>query len=275
MSNRATFTPTKQSAIGAANARAHVATPPSAIQNRAVMARTAPAAAAAHSPVHTMNTTGLSAARTGNSQVNGNLNRGANNAVNRPANGAVNARGAAPSAPATANRPGTAPNNNSAMSARQRQLANNRPPSATQNLSRTPSNTTSNNTPQRATNGTRTWAAQGNTTDRVQAPQGFGRSNGPVGGCAQGARVNQSNRPPWAGSSQIGGSSSRAQGGFNSPANGSASRQGAPSFNGNRAPSSTNTRSYAPPQLTSPSYGNGCAYPPQRPTHPPPGSALP
>jgi len=262
-SNKVGVSPTRQSSLGAANRRGHISTPPASVQNRAVMARTAPAAAAAHSPVHTMNTTGLSAARTGNSQVNGNLNRGANNAVNRPANGAVNARGAAPSAPATANRPGTVSNNNSAMSARQRQLANNRPPSAMPNLSRTPSNTTSSNTPQRATNGTRTWAAQGNTTDRGQAPQGFGRSNGPVGGSAQGARVNQSNRPPWAGSSQIGGSSSRAQGGFNSPANGSASRQGAPTFNSNRAPSSTNNRSYAPPQRTSPSYSNR-DYAPQR-----------
>jgi hypothetical protein len=255
-SNKVGVSPTRQSSLGAANTRGHISTPPASVQNRSVMARTAPAAAAAHSPVHTMNTTGLSAARTGNSQVNGNLNRGANNAVNRPANGVVSARGAAPNAPATANRPGTVSNNNSAMSARQRQLANNRPPSAMPNFSRTPSNTTSSNTPQRATNGTRTWAAQGNTTDRGQAPQGFGRSNGPVGGSAQGARVNQSNRPPWAGSSQIGGSSSRAQGGFNSPANGSASRQGAPTFNSNRAPSSSNNRSYTPPQRTSPSYSN-------------------
>src|SRR5260370_11098883 len=143
------------------------------------------------------------------------------------------------------------------MSARQRQLANNRPPSAMPTLSRTPSNTSSTNTPQRATNGTRTGAAQDNTTDRGQAPQGFGRSNGPVGGSAQGARVNQSNRPPWAGSSQIGGSRSRAQGGFNSPANGSPSRQGAPSFNGKRPPSSPNNRSLSAPHRTCPPDGNG------------------
>jgi uncharacterized protein DUF6600/FecR-like protein len=269
VSNRASFTPTKQSAIGAANARAHVATPPSAIQNRSVMARTAPAAAASHSPVHTMNTTGLTAARTGNSQVNGNLNRGANNAVNRPANGASNARGAAAGAPATANRPGTVSNSNSAVSARQRELANNRPPSASAAINgRASASASVGNAQQpRASNGTRTWAAQGNTTDRGQAPQGFGRSNGPVGGSTQGARVNQSNRPPWAGSSQIGGASSRAQGGFNSPANGSASRQGAPSFNSNRAPSSNN-RSYTPPQRTSPSYGNG-GYAQQRSNAPP------
>jgi hypothetical protein len=259
MSNRASFTPTKQSAIGAANARAHVATPPSAIQNRSVMARTAPSSAASHSPARTINTSRLAVGRTGNVP--------ANNTMSHPQNGAMNQRAASSNAPASVGRSTTMPNNE-AMSARQRQLANNRPPSATQNLSRTPSNTTSSNTPQRATNGTRTWAAQGNTTDRGQAPQGFGRSNGPVGGSTQGARSNQSNRPPWASSPQIGGTSSRAQGGFNSPANGSASRQGAPSFNGNRAPSSTNNRSYTPPQRTSPSYGNG-GYAPQRSNAPP------
>ena len=259
MSNRASFTPTKQSAIGAANARAHVATPPSAIQNRSVMARTAPSSAASHSPVRTINTSRLAVGRTGNAP--------ANNTMSHPQNGAMNQRASSSNAPANVGRSTTTPNNE-AMSARQRQLANNRPPSAMQNLSRTPSNTTSSNTPQRATNGTRTWAAQGNTTDRGQAPQGFGRSNGPVGGSTQGARANQSNRPPWASSSQIGGASSRAQGGFNSSANGSASRQGAPSFNGNRAPSSTNNRSYAPPQRTSPSYGNG-GYAPQRSNAPP------
>jgi hypothetical protein len=259
MSNRASFTPTKQSAIGAANARAHVATPPSAIQNRSVMARTTPSSAASHLPVRTINTSRLAVGRTGNAQVN--------DAVSHQTNGTMNQRVSSSNAPANAGRSTTVPNNE-AMSARQRQLANNRPPSAMPNASRTPSNTTSNNMSQRAANGTRTWSAQGNTTDRGQAPQGFGRSSGPVGGSTQGARMNQSNRPPWASSSQIGGASSRAQGGFNSPANGSASRQGAPSSNSNRAPSSMNNRSYTPPQRTSPSYGNR-NYTPQRSYTPP------
>lgn len=259
VSNRASFTPTKQSAIGAANARAHVATPPSAIQNRSVMARTAPSSAASHLPVRTINTSRLAVGRTGNAPVNG--------AVSHQTNGTMNQRVSSSNAPANVGRSTTVPNNE-AMSARQRQLANNRPPSAMPNTSRTPSNATSSNMPQRAANGTRTWEAQGNTTDRGRAPQGFGRSNGPVGGSTQGARMNQSNRPPWASNSQIGGASSRAQGGFNSPANGSASRQGAPSSNSNRAPSSMNNRSYTPPQRTSPSYSNG-GYAQQRSNAPP------
>jgi hypothetical protein len=244
VSNRTSFSPSKQSFVGAANARAHVATPPSAIQNRSVMARTAPSSAASHMPVRTVNTSRLSVGRTGNAPVG--------SATNRPINGTASQRAVSPNAPASAGR-STTMSSNEAMSTRQRQLASNRPPSATQNLSRTPSNATGGNTPQRSTNGTRTWEAQGNTTDRGRAPQGFGRSNSPVGGSAQTARMNRSDRPPWAGSSQPGGIGSRSQGGFNSPASGSSAQQGRPSFNNNRPPSSMNNRSSAPPQRTAPS----------------------
>ncbi|MFI5057971.1 MAG: DUF6600 domain-containing protein [Candidatus Acidiferrales bacterium] len=243
VSNRASFSPSKQSFVGAANARANVAKPPSAIQNRSVMARTAPSSAASHMPVRTVNTSRLSVGRTGNAP--------ANSAMSHPLNGTTNQRVSSPNAPASAGR-STTMSNNEAMSARQRQLASNRPPSALQNLSRTPSNVTSSNTPQRASNGTRTWEAQGNTTVRGQAPQGFGRSNSPAGGSAQTARMNRSDRPPWASGSQSGGTASRSQGGVNS----------------NRAPSSVNNRSYAQPQRTSPSYGNR-GYAPQRSYSPP------
>jgi hypothetical protein len=251
MSNRASFTPSKQSFVGAANARAHVATPPSAIQNRSVMARTAPASAASHIPVHTINTKGLVAGRTANAPVNG--------AVSHQTNGSMNQRASSPNASPNSGRSTTIPNNE-AMSARQRQLASNRPPSAMQNMSRTPSNTGGSNIPQRATNGTRTWGAQGNVTDHGQSPQGFGRANGPAVGSTQTARTNQSNRPPWARGSQAG-------------AAGSGSR-GTPSFNSNRAPSSSGNRSYAPPQPTSPSYSNR-GYSQQRSYTPPSRSNSP
>jgi hypothetical protein len=263
VSNRASFSPSKQSFVGAANARAHVATPSSAIQNRSVMARTAPSSAASHMPVRTINSSRLSVGRTGNAPVN--------SAANHPMNGAASQRASTPNAPASAGR-STTMSNNEAMSARQRQLASNRPPSAMQNTSRSPSNTTGSNTSQRASNGTRTWAAQGNTTDRGQAPRGVGQSSNPAGGSAQTARMNRSNRPPWAGSSQSGGTTSRSQGGFNSPASGSNAQQGRPSLNSNRAPSSMNNRSNAPPQRTSPSYGNR-GYSQQRSYAPPSSSS--
>jgi hypothetical protein len=204
VTNSVGLLPTRRSSIGAANAGAHVSTPPSSVQNRSVMARTAPAAAASHMPVHTVNTTGLSAGRMGNAPAN-------NIRVN------------------------------SGMSGRQNQLSQNRPPSANGGISnRATLNATTNGASQnRPTNGTRTWEAQGNATDRGHAPQGFGRSNSaPVNGTTQGARMNRSDRPVWAGS------------GSNGSAN-SGSRSASPSFNSNRPSYSNGGRSYEPPSRSS------------------------
>jgi hypothetical protein len=233
VSNRASFSPSKQSFVGAANARGHVPTPPSSVQNRSVMARTSPASAASHIPVHTINTKGLVAGRT--------VTAPANSTVSHQTNGNMSQRPSSPNASTNSGRAAAVPNNE-AMSARQRQLANNRPPSSMRNMPGPMSNTGGGNAPQRATNGTRTWEAQGNVTDRGRGPQGLGRPNAPVGGSAQAARMNRSDRPPWAGGAQAssGGSGSR----------------GTPSFNSNRAPSSSGNRSYAPPQRTSPSNGS-------------------
>ena len=63
VSNRTSFAPTHQSAFGAANTTAR-AIPPTSVQNRSVVARTAPAAGAGNMPVRTVNTTNLSAGRT-------------------------------------------------------------------------------------------------------------------------------------------------------------------------------------------------------------------
>ncbi|MGB9421600.1 MAG: DUF6600 domain-containing protein, partial [Candidatus Acidiferrum sp.] len=52
-------TPTRASALGSANMRGNVATPSRNVENRSVMARTTPAAAASHSSVRTMNTSSL------------------------------------------------------------------------------------------------------------------------------------------------------------------------------------------------------------------------
>ena len=52
--NHVALTPTKASYTGAANARGRVLTPPASVQNRAVIARTAPAAGASHLPVRTV-----------------------------------------------------------------------------------------------------------------------------------------------------------------------------------------------------------------------------
>ena len=221
VTNSVGLKPTQHSSLGAANLNSHVATPSAAIQNRAVVARTAPAQGASHSPVHTLNSSGLTAGRVGNSPVNG--------AANRPVVSSLNHQG---------------PSSNTAgTSTRQRELSQNRPPSAV-----------NNNASQRAGNGSRTWEAQGNTTDRGRAPTGFGSSNRPANEPAQTARMNDANRPPWAHSSASGPESARSS---------------APTYNSNRPNYSNSGRAYNAPQR---SYNPSTRTynPPARSYNPPP-----
>jgi uncharacterized membrane protein YgcG len=200
VSSHTSFTPTRQSSFGAVNMTAR-AMPLASLQNRSVMARTAPAAAAAHMPVRTMNTTALSAGRP------------SNNVVNRMAQ--------------TPNRAMT--QNSGTVSARQSQLSQSRP--ALTGTGGTPNRT--------ATTGGRAWEAQGNSTDRGRAPQGFGSSNQPsnVAGTVRGAstppstRPARSDRPPWAGSGS----------------NGAAPRTNSSAYNDSRSVYSSGNRSYEPP----------------------------
>jgi len=167
VSNRTSFAPTRQSAFGAANTTAR-ATPPASVQNRSVMARTAPAAGAGNMPVRTVNTSNLSAGRT---------------------MGQVGGRSTMP------NNVGNTAGNTGAT-ARQNQLSQGRPPSM--------GNATNNRS---VTNG-RTWAAQGTATDRGRAPQGFGSEANRTatsagtrnGNSTQAASMNRTDRPAWAGS---------------------------------------------------------------------------
>ena len=247
VSNGASFTPNKASFTGAANAHGRVATPPSSVSNRSVVARTAPGAAASHMPVRTMNSQGLSAGRGGNS----------------PANAGGNRTG-----------------NSSGMSARQGQLSNNRPPSANGGFGgRASANGNGSVSPNRPANGSRNWTAQGNATDSGRAPQGFGRgssSNRPSNGASQSGPAARSDRPPWAGSSArstpngfgTNGAGSRPTSPSSSGANRSyqpQSRPSAPSYSNNR-PSYSNGggsngggRSYEPPSRPS---SRGTAYSP-------------
>src|SRR5262249_14401002 len=146
-------------------------------ENRSVMARTAPAPAAAHSRVQTMSNAGISAGHLGNSHVNAsagaNSSAGANGRLgNSSANGSARANGG------FGDRPGNTPAN-SGMTARQHELSQNRPPSAMGGSNR-PMNSPAANSSQRPGNNSRVWEAQGNGTDRGRAPQGFGGSNRPA-----------------------------------------------------------------------------------------------
>jgi hypothetical protein len=224
VTNGANLSPTRSSYTGAASARGRVATPPASVTNRSVMARTTPSAAASHMPVRTMDTRSLSAGRVNTTgRVNSTTGIGARN-------------GAATSASAS---------NSASMSARQRELSNNRPPSANAGVNGRASVNGNASANRPANSGTRNWSAQGNTSDRGRAPQGFGSSassNRP-NGASQSSPSAHSDRPPWAGS----GNSRVAQGGNSGLSN-------------NRPATSNGNRSYEPPARSNSPSSNRPAY---------------
>jgi hypothetical protein len=224
--------PTRFSSMGASSAGNHVATPSRGVENRSVMARSTPAAAASHSAYHTMNTSYAA-------------NRGANSTMARSMSN--------PSAGLSASR--------------RSELSSSRPPYATQpgsNNSRSASTynsgrsaSTYNSGRSGYNSGTRSWSAQGNATDSGRAPQGFGSSNRPSGTMNNNVRSYSSNRPPYAGTGNAGG----YRGSVNRP-----STSYTP-YGGNRSyGSSTGNRSYNPPSsnrgYSAPrSYGGGYSAP--------------
>jgi hypothetical protein len=264
VTNGAAVAPTRASFTGAANVRGNVSTPPSSVANRAVMARTAPGAAASRIPVQTINTQGLSAGRGGNAPANAGVgNRGG-------AFGGRNSAANAGTAPSANNRAGRETINNPAMPPRQSDLSNNRPPSANRppsgsagvvngrgsmNGNGTAAAPNGGNVSPNRPNGGRNWSAQGSATDTGRAPQGFGRvpSDRPAMGAGQTGPAARSDRPPMAGS------------GSGSMTNGAGSRAASPSYNDR---SSGGNRAYQPQSApSSPSYNGG-----NRPSYPSGGS---
>jgi len=84
------LTPTRASYTGAKNAGGRVATPPASIQNRAVIARTAPANGASHLPVRTIGTTAARTNTAANDRALGNNSATERNrqlSTNRPGRG--------------------------------------------------------------------------------------------------------------------------------------------------------------------------------------------
>lgn len=228
VTNHINASPSRSSYFGEANARGNVARPSTSVENRSVMARTTPGAAASHMPVHTMNT------------------------ASHPS-GSMNAR-------SMSNAP-------SGMSAnRMSELSANRPPSASQpgsragssNLNETRPGGSMNNS-NRPNSSTRSWSAQGNVTDSGRAPQGFGSGNRPSNSTA--SANHSADRPPWAGSGA--GAPSRSSG-YRPPA----SYNGGRSYNSNRpnsygnrsysTPRSYSPRGYsAPRSYSAPHYSGG------------------
>src|SRR6266702_4742692 len=254
VSNRANFSPNRQSYFGAAGMHGNIARPSAAIQNRPVMARTSPAAAA-HMPVRTFS---------GNSQGGrGAFSNGNFGGARAPVMGRTAETGAA----ANRNRPSFAQGGqpNAAGSSRQRELSNDKPQSHMRNA---PADSGFNGGTRGQANAgnSRNWSAQGTTTDRGRAPSGFG-SNSP-----RGTSMNHSDRPSWAAGSggndrsgysvtprpsnsgnrpdntNAGRGSSRS---FDPPQRGSGSSNNRPpSYNSNSNRGFSQPRSYSPPQRT-------------------------
>ena len=272
VTNNAGFSPTRQSALGAANSRGNVSRPPSSVENRSVMARTAPGAGASHIPVRTMNTSGLSAGRPGNAGSNNNMrlqnnipgnagstvrqneqsqsrppSAGSNNNMRLQNNIPGNAGSTGRQNELSQSRPPSAGSNNNmrlqnnipgnaGSTGRQNEQSQSRPPSAgTNNNMRLQNNIPDNNGNQRPTNNSRNWSAQGDTTDRGQAPKGFGSSNSPTNSAPTSGRVN--NRPPWAGSG--------------APANGGNTTGGGRSY-AQQGNAPINNRNYSAPPRSNP-----------------------
>jgi len=272
VTNSVGIRPTQHSALGSVNMRSNAARPSASVQNRAVIARTAPARGASQMRVHTVNSASLSSGRTGNAPVNSTMNQRAATQQNMPTHNTPSINNRQGNAPATNNRPGNtpvmngrsgnAPGTSQMTSPRQRELSQNRPPSPMNNSNRTSASVMGNATSsQRAGNSSRGWEAQGNATDRGRAPAGFESSNHPASAPAQTARLNDANRPPWArGGSQSG------------PSTGQSSRPSMPNYNTNRPTSSNSGRSYEPPQRSQPSYNNNRSNSQPRSYNPPSGS---
>jgi hypothetical protein len=163
---------------------------------------------------------------------------------------AMNTNGLTSGRPGNFSRNANSPND-AGTNRRQNELAQNRPPSATGNNSRV-------------------WNAQGSSTDRGQAPKGFGSANSsPSNNPTMASRANS--RPPWAGSgatANTGGGRAYATPQGNAPSN---NRGYTPPSRSNAPPPSRSysapapSRSYSAPARTysapSRSYGGAAGAP--------------
>jgi hypothetical protein len=287
VTNSVGLRPTQNSSLGESNIRSHAPRPSADVQNRAVLARTAPAAGASNLRVRTMDGGRLTQGRVGNPSGNGSVNRPANGgamidrrvgpgAQGHDATGNNGRSGAIPGATGISprqrdlpqDRPPSAMGNSQRMpdsrmgnNGRQRGFSQDRPPSSTGNSQRMPNSPIGNNPSERPGNNPRTWEAQRDTTDRGRAPAGFGGSNRPTSQPSQSERMPRQDRPAWAGRSD---SAVNGAGPHNAPPQNN---------NGNRPSYSNGGRSYEPPQRNSrdmPAYGDNRGSSQPRSYDPPP-----
>jgi hypothetical protein len=178
VTNRVNATPTRASYTGAASVRGgRVATPPASVQNRAVIARTAPAAAASRQAVRTVGNSGYNAGRSNASAANRSVrNSTAYNGSRSP------------------NRPSYAGSGNSVNSQAGARYNPNRPPSAnggaynTQGASRSYSAPRSYSGPSGGSSApSRTYSAPSHSSAPSHGSSGGGHPSGGGGGSRGGS----------------------------------------------------------------------------------------
>jgi hypothetical protein len=167
--------------------------------------------------------------------------------------------------------------NGNTNASRQAQLSQGRPQSANVGAA--------NNRSANSTNG-RSWEAQGNSTDRGNAPQGFGSSNRANNGAVtnNGAQTRtRTDRPPWAGTNQAGAAGARgnasaagtrtgsayegrANSSYANGANQSGGR-GSETYGGSARSYDPPSRSYSSPRSSYPSSSRSYSAPASAPSH--------
>jgi hypothetical protein len=250
VTNRTGFTPTRQSFVGAAGTRGNIARPSAAVQNRAVMARTSPAAGASRLPVRNFGG--------GNSQAG----RGGFNSGSR---GPVMGRTAETGPAANRNRPPSSQGG--------------QPQSHMRN---SPADSGINNRGRANTGNSRNWSAQGNSTDSGRAPSGFGSNSSNAnhsdrpswagsGNNRSGYSVSprssaSGNRPDYSNSNR---GNSRS---YNTPQRSSGYSNDRSSYNSNSTRGNAQQRPYSPPQR---SYSSPSQSQPRGYSAPPRGYSAP
>jgi hypothetical protein len=295
VSNRAGFSPNQRSYFGGNGPQSHISRPTAAVQDRAVMARTAPAAAASHMPVRTFGGNASPSRGGFNNNAGGFGNRapvmgrtaemGAAAGNNRPSPGAQqeNARpgfGSQRNSGSGNSGFGNASPNGSGISARQRELSQDKPQS---HMRVAPSDSGFNNGARgqanaNSTTNPRSWSAQGNTTDRGRAPAGFGgnsprneppntnspRANSPSYDSPRNSAPHSTSVPH-----NTAARSDRPPSSYNSNGGNSGySVNPRPNASPNRPDYGNSNRSYSPP----PSYNSNRGYSQPRSYNPPPSS---
>jgi len=232
--------PTRQSFFGANHNEGRAAAPSAAIQNRAVVARHTPAAAASHMPTRSFSAGTMRPA----TERPGDTARGFESCGNRGQVGQPMSSGRFNNSPM-----------NGGMSGRQRELSSDKPNSNMRTNAEMNGNRGGFNNSVRGGNlpsNSRSWEAQGSATNHGRAQAGFDNNanrpsnSGNLGNAPRGTNMTRSDRPPWAGN----GNAPRSTFDRGNEGRVNSGNSNRPSNSGSFDRGANSSRSYEPPQRT-------------------------